>query len=481
MIFTIAPLFRVQKAAVSLYNINMPNFRKIDKKDIGLIRPCLVSSARFCTKAIGVMYMWSDYFGTEIAPYEGGVIVKDHLFGEDLFMVPRGEKADAAFATIEAYERERGGDLVFHSVDDDDLSLLFSRYPAIEVKSYRDYSDYLYLVSDLAEYKGKKYHGQKNHKNRFLKEYPDYEFLPFGKEDLPAIYAFLEEHKALSPRSKEELIEYEACYRLLDAMDKLDLLTAMIRVKGKIVAVSVGEVLNDTLIIHIEKALAAYSGVYPTMCSLFAAKYGAGLTYVNREDDAGDEGLRTSKMQYHPIALVEKRWAVCHLSKRFDLPVLFTDRLVVDRLSASDMAEYAALATDEERNRYWGYDYKVDLGEDAPDAAHFERVLTEDEGRGVAYSRKISDLSGAFVGEAVVYNFRLDGSGELGLRVTSAMAGKGYGREAYKAVADEMIKRLPKLHARCYKENAQSKKMILAAGFREVGESDEMYYFVREK
>lgn len=459
----------------------MLDFRKIDKKDISTIRPYLASSARICTKAIGVMYMWSGYFGTEIAFYDGGVIIKDKLFGNDLFMTPRGVSSAEGFRLIEEYERAKGGDLVFNSVDDEDLTALAARYPAIEIKSYRDYSDYLYLASDLAEYKGKKYHGQKNHKNRFLKSYPNYEFLPFGKEDLPAVYAFLEEHKALAPRSEEELTEYDCCVRLLDAMDELDLLTAMIRVDGKIVAVSVGEVLNDTLIIHIEKALPSYNGVYPTMCSLFAAYYGKDVTYINREDDAGDPGLRTSKMQYQPIELLEKRMAFCHLSKRLALSTLFTDRLVVDEFSASDMASYAALATDEDRNRYWGYDYKLDLGTDEPNAAHFEKVLTEDEARGVCYCRKISTKEGAFVGEAVIYNFRLDGSAELGLRVTAAMAGNGYGREAYKAVADAALSFLPKLHARCFKENAPSRKMILAAGFKQVREDDKMFYFVREK
>ena len=459
----------------------MLEFRKIDKKDLAAMRPYLGTSSRICTKAIGVMYMWSGYFGTEIAFYDGGLLVKDTLFGGDLFMTPRGKNAVEGLRLLEEYERQKGGDLVFNSVDDEDVALLSSRYPAIELKSYRDYSDYLYLASDLAEYKGKKYHGQKNHKNRFLKEYPGYEFLPFGKQDLPEVYAFLERHKALAPRSKEELIEYDSCVRLLDAMDELDLLTAMIRVDGKIIAISVGEVLNDTLIIHIEKAFPSYSGVYPTICSLFAERYGKGLTYVNREDDAGDEGLRTSKMQYKPVMLLEKRMAVCHLSKRLCLPTVFTERLVVDAFAGSDMADYAALATDEGRNRYWGYDYKADLNGDAPDAAHFEKVLTEDEARGVCYCRKIMQKSGAFVGEAVLYNFRVDGSAELGLRITAAMAGKGYGREAYKAVADAALELLPRLHARCFKENAPSRKMILAAMFKQVGEDDEMLYFVRGK
>jgi len=459
----------------------MPNFHKIDKTDISEIRPFFGTSSRICTKAIGVMYMWSGYLETEVAYYDGGVIIKDHLFGEDRFVTPRGERALEGLCLIEAYEREKGGDLVFHSVDEEDLALLSSRYPAIEIRSDRDYSDYLYVAADLAEYKGKKYHGQKNHRNRFFKEYPNYEFLPFDREDLPAIYAFLEKHKALAPRSKGELVEYECCYRLLEAMDELDLLTAMIRVKGEIVAISVGEILNDTLIIHIEKALSAYSGSYPTMCSLFASRYGEKVKYINREDDSGDMGLRTSKMQYHPVELVEKRMAICHFSRRIDLPTIFTERLVIDRFSTSDMAEYAALATDEERNRYWGYDYKVDLGEDIPDAAHFERVLTEDEARGVCYSRKISDKSGVFLGEAVIYNFRADGSAELGLRIAAHQSGKGYGREAYRAVADEMMKILPRLHARCFSVNTQSKEMILAAGFRQVREVDGMCYFLREE
>lgn len=424
--------------------------------------------------------MWSDHSGSEIATYAGGIIVKYRFAGVEMFAVPRGEAREEGMRLIEEYVRESGEELIFNSVDDEDFRFLASRYPAIELKSHRDYDDYLYLAEDLRSFKGKKYHGQRNHVNRFMHDHPNYVFSPFGKEELPRIFAFLEEHKALSPRSEGELTEYACCERLLDAFEELDLLAAKIEVEGKIVAFSVGEVLGETLIIHIEKALPAYSGVYPTMCTLFAQAFSKGLTYINREDDSGDLGLRMSKTQYHPIRLVPKRRAYCRVARKFLFPTVFTPRLVVSEITKEDMPAYAALATDEERNRFWGYDYKEDLGEDAPDAAHFERVLAEDEARGICYARKISDLSGKFIGEAVLYNFRLDGSAELGLRIAASEAGKGFGREAYAAVADAALPLFGRLHARCFKENEPSRKMILAAGFLPVREDETFFYFRKE-
>ncbi|HPU63195.1 MAG TPA: phosphatidylglycerol lysyltransferase domain-containing protein, partial [Mobilitalea sp.] len=76
---------------------------------------------------------------------------------------------------------------------------------------------------------------------------------------------------------------------------------------GKIVAMSVGEIINDTLYCHIEKADRNYHGSYQMIVREFAKNTITDqVKYINREDDAGDEGLRKSKLSYHPYKLLNK-------------------------------------------------------------------------------------------------------------------------------------------------------------------------------
>jgi hypothetical protein len=80
----------------------------------------------------------------------------------------------------------------------------------------------------------------------------------------------------------------------------------MLLVDGKVVGASLGEKIGNTLIVHVEKALIEYSGIYPTLANCFNKRFGTDVEFINREDDAGDEGLRKNKLSYHPIKLFEK-------------------------------------------------------------------------------------------------------------------------------------------------------------------------------
>ena len=73
------------------------------------------------------------------------------------------------------------------------------------------------------------------------------------------------------------------------------------------VAFTLGEpVSEDTFVVHIEKAYADVRGAYPLINQQFLEHEVADYTYVNREDDTGDEGLRKAKLSYHPVFMVEK-------------------------------------------------------------------------------------------------------------------------------------------------------------------------------
>ena len=94
---------------------------------------------------------------------------------------------------------------------------------------------------------------------------------------------------------------------MLDHLTEYGLVGGMLLVDEQIVGFSLGEVVGDTLFTHIEKADRDYLGCYQMLVSQFAQQFATGgVEFINREDDAGDLGLRTSKLSYHPVALLEK-------------------------------------------------------------------------------------------------------------------------------------------------------------------------------
>ena len=47
-------------------------------------------------------------------------------------------------------------------------------------------------------------------------------------------------------------------------------------------------------------------GAYPMINQQFILHETEGFTYINREEDTGDEGLRKAKLSYRPVFMVEK-------------------------------------------------------------------------------------------------------------------------------------------------------------------------------
>ena len=81
----------------------------------------------------------------------------------------------------------------------------------------------------------------------------------------------------------------------------------ILEINDEIVAMSFGErISDDTALIQIELADEKYRGAYQAINKLFCENEWKDLTYVNREEDMGIEGLKKAKMSYQPEFLIEK-------------------------------------------------------------------------------------------------------------------------------------------------------------------------------
>jgi len=438
---------------------------------------------RLCEYSLGVKLMWRHHFAPVFAEDHGCLIVKNRSHGRTVFDYPvplnAGSDMDGAIAAIEDYCRERGICPVFYQVPQEELPRLTGRYPTIRLENNRLWQDYLYRTEDLSTFAGRRYSGQRNHINKFQKLCPQARFRPITPQDAEELERFWDEfHQAFN--KENALAKKELCYarKLTRQIGKPWLLAGAIEADGRFLAISVGEICGDTLICHIEKALPDYEGLYPTIVQAFAQYFGGDCAYINREDDAADKGLRTSKSQYHPCAMGQKYKviALTELQRLEAIPTLYTQRLILDAITPQDKEVYNRLCLDDERNRLWGYDYRKDLKGPLTEN-YFYRVARNDFKNRLAINFAIR-ADGQFIGEAVLYRFDCKGAAELGCRILPEFAGHGYGAEAFAAAADWSLYELGlvRLEAKCFKENEPSRRM-LAACMRPCGEDDAFFYF----
>lgn len=288
----------------------MLSFKKLSLDDIDIVRtffdkfPC-----RLCDCTVGSTFMWRDYFHNCFSVYHDTLIMRSGLPGKrQAYSYPIGLNPEDAFDALEEYCRKNSTPLVFASVPQDKLELLRARYPECIYSYSEDWQDYLYESEAIAGLRGRKYSTQRNHINKFLKLYPDFLFEPLTDENLPDVLEFLDNftfHSEKEGNSAE--LEIKMCAEVAANHNIYDMPAAVLYVGGKVIGLSIGEIVGDTLFCHIEKANAEYHGAYPMLTHLFLERFlTPEVRFVNREEDVGDEGLRRSKQAYHPIEMLRK-------------------------------------------------------------------------------------------------------------------------------------------------------------------------------
>ena len=288
----------------------MLHFTDLTLQDLNTIEPYFrFQQSRICDDTPGVALMWRDYFHTTFAVFGDSLIFRLRFAsGITAFEVPLGGDTAAALEQIELFCKASGLPLVYCNVPDCSLPILRERYPDVFIQPSRDWSDYLYLTEDLLNFKGKKYDGQRNHIHRFQKLFPSYSFTAIIPDNLSRVQEFYRAFAAENEKDGElARAESEMVSEVLAHYEAYRQFGGFLEAGGKILALSIGERLNDTLYVHIEKADTDYIGSYQVTVQEFLKRFAEpGDLYVNREEDVGDEGLRRSKLSYHPTALLTK-------------------------------------------------------------------------------------------------------------------------------------------------------------------------------
>ena len=429
-------------------------------------------------------YMWRDLYPREYYIFEGTLILREFSASDKNFFrfyLPVGKNISKATELIEKYCLVRHAPLIWSNLTFEEAETLATCYYNTKIDYNRNQSDYVYSAEDMRTFKGKKFAGQRNHINKFKNLYGEYEYHNITPENISIAKAFLIDFANKRDfTSEEEFTEYKLNLELLDSIFKLGSTGGFVTCKGNVISVAIGEKRGNTLYVCTEKADRNYHGAYQITVQEFA-KHNTDDTicFINREDDMGNEGLRTSKLQYQPIDIKHKYFlTVSTLFDKIPSPVKISgERVVLDDITNDDKEDLMRLYTDDENNKYWGYDYKEDAPQEIT-SDYFIDFIKEMKATKEEYSVAIRTNS-VFAGEGVFHNFDFFGSVELGIRLLPEFQGQGLATDAVKAMKNFAVKTLnaKTIKMKCMPENRKSAEMIKKSGFTEESRDEKFIYF----
>lgn len=255
-------------------------------------------------------FVWRKSYRVEVAQYAGCGVIRYCKAGNCMYSFPFGNGDKRAVLTaIKELCSESGCELSMYPVTEKYRSQLIEWFPGdFFIKSDRDDFDYIYLREKLADLKGRKFHGKRNHIARF-KDEGDWSYEPITSGNLEECRRMHRDWITFREDKWDAGVaeETDALHEAFDHYEEFGLVGGLIRKAGEIVAFAIGEPLNDEImVVHFEKAYPDMQGAYPMINQQFAINECENFKYINREEDTGDPGLRKAKLSYYPDILLKK-------------------------------------------------------------------------------------------------------------------------------------------------------------------------------
>lgn len=279
-----------------------------DKRDV-LIKYLWENRGYGCEVSFANLCLWGDQ---KFSVTDGQLIILSRFGDKYIYHYPigNGNKKEAIDRII-SDAKAKGIRPRISGLTSSDIETLDQMYSGrFRFSMSEDSFDYVYDINDLAELKGKKYHGKRNHIARFKEMLPNYRVEPISEANTSNIWDMAEEWYAKRTGDDDYEMERIAIKKALESYSILGLEGLALMDNDRVIGFAVASRMSaDTFDVHFEKAYSdiqgAYSVINQELAIYLRSKY-PDIKYLDREEDMGIEGLRRAKKSYYPHHMVEK-------------------------------------------------------------------------------------------------------------------------------------------------------------------------------
>ena len=292
-------------------------FKKLELSDKEWVETLLRQlDFRGCDYSFKNLYIWRTKSKIYVAEKDGMLFIKSkhNRNGHTIYTYPagNGDLKTALYDIIEAAEEE-GTPFVLRGISKEGVKNIERVMPGkFEFTENRDEAEYIYTVEKLSSLAGKKYHGKRNHIARFM-DNDNWHYEDMSRKNIDDCMKMNKRWCELTGCDSADADSADQCAvkEAFNNFEALGLKGGVLYLNDEVAAFTIGAPINsDTFGVHIEKADHTVQGAYPMINREFVRANMSGFTYINREEDMGEEGLRKAKLSYYPEFLLEKYTAV---------------------------------------------------------------------------------------------------------------------------------------------------------------------------
>ena len=235
----------------------------------------------------------------------------------DVFLFPMCDKSNInnvklAILNVIDTTHKNGKKVRFETITDTSYNFLSKYFDNLfKFTDCRNYYEYIYSIDKISELKGSLYQSKRNSINKLFKQYGDKLVVKkIENIDLDFIKKFYYEWTNKKESKDDDYNnddEKEAFNLILQNYFIFDLVGIVVYIDDNVIGFNIGsKISNYTYDGMIQKGNDKYDGIYPLLNKETAKEYINEFRYLNFEEDLGIDGLRNSKLMYHPDNLIKK-------------------------------------------------------------------------------------------------------------------------------------------------------------------------------